>query len=197
MTTNNGTDQSAASTATKPPFDNPGSAQGDGADARPQGLHRHPDRGAGQDRRRDAAAAGRAVGHAARRCCKPCPAMVPMSRRTAPRRARSWKSSATGRTSGSKSRSRRAMSRSFRDPAVILIDQLKEIYIDGDARNGRDRELARQGHTQGLYDRRSTTPAAASTTRISSSTRTTPAARRATTAAIATPNSTRSSTSSR
>ena len=52
-------------------------------------------------------------------------------RRTAPRRARSWRSSATARTSGSKSGCRPAMSRRYRDPAVILIDQLKEIYIDG------------------------------------------------------------------
>ena len=35
------------------------------AGARPQGLHRHPVRGQGRHRRRDAAAAGRRVGHAA------------------------------------------------------------------------------------------------------------------------------------
>ena len=39
---------------------------------------------------------------------------------------------------------------SYRDPAVILIDQLKEIYIDGDPRHGRDRQLAHQGNAQGL-----------------------------------------------
>jgi peptide/nickel transport system substrate-binding protein len=41
----------------------------------------------------------------------------------------------------------------FRDPAVILIDQLKEIYIDGAARPCRDRQLVPQGRTQGLPDR--------------------------------------------
>ena len=46
--------------------------------------------------------------------------------------ARSWRSSATGRTK------RLAVTVStrnippYRDPAVILIDQLKEIYIDGE-----------------------------------------------------------------
>ena len=42
-----------------------GHPPGDGADARPQGLHRHPRRGPGRYRRRHAAAAGRALGHAA------------------------------------------------------------------------------------------------------------------------------------
>ena len=29
----------------------------------------------------------------------------------------------------------------YRDPEAILIDQLKEIYVDGELRNRRDREL--------------------------------------------------------
>ena len=37
-----------------------------------------------------------------------------------------------GRTSASRSRSQPATCRCIRDPAVILIDQLKEIYIDGE-----------------------------------------------------------------
>ena len=48
------------------------------------------------------------------------------------RPARSCRSSATGPTTGSRSRCRRATSRTCRDPAVILIDQLKEVYIDGE-----------------------------------------------------------------
>ena len=36
------------------------------------------------------------------------------------------------RTTGSRSRCRRATSPPYRDPAVILIDQLKEIYIDAE-----------------------------------------------------------------
>ena len=41
----------------------------------------------------------------------------------------------------------------YRDPAVILIDQVKEIYIDADARTGRDRQLVPQDLPQGLHDR--------------------------------------------
>ena len=37
-----------------------------------------------------------------------------------------------GPTSGSPSRCRPATSRAWRDPAVLLIDQLKEIYIDAE-----------------------------------------------------------------
>jgi hypothetical protein len=40
----------------------------------------------------------------------------------------------------------------FRDPAVILIDQLKEIYIDG-ARPDRDRQLVSQDLPQRLPNR--------------------------------------------
>ena len=43
----------------------PADPQGDGAGARPQGLHRHPDRGQGDDRRRHAAGARGPVGDAA------------------------------------------------------------------------------------------------------------------------------------
>ena len=42
-----------------------GSAPGDGAEPRPQGLHRHPDAGQGRYRRDDAAAARRIMGDAA------------------------------------------------------------------------------------------------------------------------------------
>ena len=46
----------------------PRPAAGDGAGARPPGLHRHPDRGQGRHRRGDAAAAGRPLGHAGATC---------------------------------------------------------------------------------------------------------------------------------
>ena len=81
-------------------------------------------------------------------------ATAPTSRRTAPRRARSWRSSATGPTSISRSRSRRATSRSTAIPAVILIDQLKEIYIDGELDRSRPRnwfsKVARKDYALGL-----------------------------------------------
>ena len=52
-----------------------------------------------------------ASGACRRRCWQSCPATTRISRRTAPRRARSCKSSATARTTGSRSRSSRATSR--------------------------------------------------------------------------------------
>jgi peptide/nickel transport system substrate-binding protein len=52
--------------------------------------------------------------------------------KTEPRRARSCASLATAPISGWRSKCRRAISRRFRDPAVILIDQLKEMYIDAE-----------------------------------------------------------------
>ena len=74
-------------------------SQGHGAGARPQGLHRHPERRQGRYQRRDAAAAGRRLGHAARGAADSCRAMPPTSRRAGPRRARSWRGSATARPS--------------------------------------------------------------------------------------------------
>ena len=60
---------------------------------------------------------------------------------------------------------------------MILIDQLKEIYIDGELEADRHDAMVSQGHAQGLHGRRSTSPAAGSTTRTRPSTRTTAAAR--------------------
>ena len=110
-------------------------------------------------------------------------------RRTAPRRARSWRSSATGRTSGSPIKVSTRNIADYRDPAVILIDQLKEIYIDGELDTVDTAIWHRQGHPQGLPSA-STSPAAASTIPTSNSTRITPAARSATTPATAIPSST-------
>ena len=107
-------------------------APGDGAGARPQGVHRHHQRGAGRYRRRHAAAARTASGACRRRCCRRCPATVPTSRRTAPKPARSWRSSATDRTSRSPIKISTRNFPAWRDPAVILISQLKEIYIDAE-----------------------------------------------------------------
>jgi hypothetical protein len=59
--------------------------------------------------------------------------MIPTCRKTAPKPARSCRSSATGPITGSRSRCRHARNLStYRDPAIILIDQLKEVYIDGE-----------------------------------------------------------------
>ena len=114
------------------PFDNAEDPPRHGARDRPQGVHRHPEPRASQHRRRDAAAARGELGHAARDARRSCPATAPTSRRTAPRRARSWRAWATARARRSRSRCRRATSPIYRDPAVILIDQLKKIYIEGE-----------------------------------------------------------------
>ena len=55
----------------------PRSAAGDGADDRPQSLHRRAERRQGRHRRSNAAAARRIVGHAARAAARRCPATIP------------------------------------------------------------------------------------------------------------------------
>ncbi len=196
LATNNGTTNLIIN-RDKPPFDNP--------DLR-KALMLAIDRkafidimteGEGKIGGRDAAAAGGVVGHAAGDAAHGARLRPRRARRTATRRARSCKSWAMGRTRSSASRSRRATSPTYRDPAVILIDQLKEIYIDAVLDTVETANWYSQDLSQGLYRSASTIPAAASTTRTSNSTRTTLAARCATTAAIATPTSTRNSTSSR
>ena len=74
----------------------------------------------------------------------------------------------------------------YRQPAVILIDQAEGDLYRRDARAGRDRQLVPEDLSQGLHDRRSTAPRAASTIPTSSSTKISCAARCATTPAIAT-----------
>jgi hypothetical protein len=41
----------------------------------------------------------------------------------------------------------------LRDPAVILIDQLKQVYIDGQLETIEHHQLVSPGHAQGLYRR--------------------------------------------
>ena len=84
----------------KPPFDNPEIRRAMMLSLDRKSLYRHPRRGAGRYRRRDAAAAGRDLGHAAGDAEDRARAMTPTCGRTARRRARSWRSSATGRTTG-------------------------------------------------------------------------------------------------
>ena len=47
----------------------------------------------------------------------------------------------------------------YRDPAAILIDQLKEIYVDGELRNRRDRELGSHRKAARALDHRTQVPA--------------------------------------
>ena len=121
--------------------------------ARPQSLYRHSRRRAGRDRRRDAAAARRRLGHAAGDAEDTARLWPGCRTRTGRKRARSCRSSATGPTSGSRSRYRPATSRSARDPAVILIDQLKQIYIDGELELVETASVVSQTGPQGLRRR--------------------------------------------
>jgi len=86
---------------------------------------------------------------------------------------------------------------SFRDPAVILIDQLKQIYIDGELETVETANWHAKVTRKDYTVAQNGTGSGPSTTRTSNSTRTTRAARTAITAPIATQNSTRSSTGNR
>ena len=63
---------------------------------------------------------------------QPSPAIRPTWRRTVPRHARSWRSSVMGRTSRLIIKVAARNIPTYRDPAIILIDQLKDIWIDGE-----------------------------------------------------------------
>ena len=95
------------------------------------------------------------------------------------------------------SRSRRATSPIYRDPAVILIDQLKEIYIDGELEVVETGGLVRQDRAQGLHHRAQPHRQRRRRSRPEFLRELLPAARSATTRSIATRSSRRCSTSSR
>ena len=110
-----------------------GHPQGDGAGARPQGVQRHPEPGPRSRRRRDAAAARRASG-ACRKEMLPTAARLRRRHREEPRprRARSWRRLGYGPDKPLKIKVATRNIAIYRDPAVILIDQLKQIYIEGE-----------------------------------------------------------------
>ena len=115
-----------------PPFDNPDIRRAMQLTHRPQELSRHPGRRPGRHQRRHAAAARRAVGAAAGDPGNPA-GLWPRCR-SQPRRGAQADGEARLRAGQPprRSRSRPATSPQYRDPAVILIDQMKEIYIDGE-----------------------------------------------------------------
>ena len=137
---------------TKPPFDNRRRARGDGADPRPQIVHRHSRPGRGRYRRRAAAAAGRRLGNAGR---------------TADDAARLWRRRAAepreGARADEKGRLRPGqashdqdvdaqhpgLSRPRGDPARSAEGDLDRRR----ARTGRDRELGAEADPQGFHAR--------------------------------------------
>ena len=114
---------------------------------------------------------------------KTLPGYDPDVRRTARKPARSWRSSATA-PKAAPGQGLDPQHCPYRDPAVILIDQLKQIYIDAeletvDTTHGTRRSCARISPSAWWSAR------TASTIRTSNSTRITCAAPSETTAAIA------------
>ena len=97
----------------KQPFDNRGDSQGHGDGARHQGVPRHPEPGQRSRRRRHAAAAARLLGHAEGDAAEPARPFA--RRRKDPGRGprHHGEARATRPTSRSRSRSRRATSRSI------------------------------------------------------------------------------------
>ena len=103
-----------------------------GAGARPQGVHLDPVRGPGRCRRHHAAAAGRLVGHAEGDAGDAFRATAPTSKPTATQARKLMEKAGYG---PDKHLAVKVSTRNipvYRDPAVILIDQLKSIYIDGE-----------------------------------------------------------------
>ena len=88
--------------------------------------------GPGRRRRRHAAAAGGTLGPAARPCCGSCRATIP----TSPRAATKARAIMAAHGYGPDKRLKLKLSTrnlpTYRDAAVILISQLKEIYIDAE-----------------------------------------------------------------
>ena len=103
-----------------------------GAGARPQGVHLDPVRGPGRYRRHHAAGAGRAVGACRRKCWRRSRATAPTSNANREEARKLMQKAGYG---PDKHLAVKVSTRNipvYRDPAVILIDQLKSIYIDAE-----------------------------------------------------------------
>ena len=110
----------------------PRSAAGDGAEPRPQGVHRHHHRG---HRATSAASCSRrptGYGACRRRCCKELPGYDPDVQKNRAQARQIMEKLGYGPDNRLKIKVTTRDLPYFRDPAVILIDQLKEVYIDGE-----------------------------------------------------------------
>ena len=114
-----------------PPFDNPQIRKAMALAHRSQGLHRDPDRGQGVDGRRHAAGAGRAMGDAAGGTGQ----AAGLWRRCGEEPGRSAQDHGGPRLRARQDAQGEGVDPQhsiYRDPGVILIDQLKSIHIDGE-----------------------------------------------------------------
>ena len=78
------------------------------------------------------ACARRIMGHAARRCSIHCPATIPTCRKTAPESRQIMKTLGYSADNHLKIKVTVRDIPYYRDPGVILIDQLQQVYIDGE-----------------------------------------------------------------
>ena len=115
----------------KPPFDNPELRRAMALTLDRQAFIDIISDARGLDRRRDDAAARGKLGHAAGGPADPAGLRPRRRRRTAPRPARSWQKLGYGPDKRLSVTVTTRNAGAYRDPSILLIDQLKEIYIDG------------------------------------------------------------------
>ena len=114
------------------PFNNPQDPLGAGAGARPQGLRRHHHRRQGQDRRRHAGRARGPVGHAAGVVAATLPGYGGDVEKNRAEARKIMEGLGYGPDNPLKVKVSTRNIPLYRDPAVILIDQLKQIHVDAE-----------------------------------------------------------------
>ena len=128
------------------------SAQGDGDVARPQGLHRPDPAGPGRRRAARCCRRRKACGACRPRCSRPSPATA-TSTRIARRRAAIMKKLGYGPDKPLKIKVSTRNLATYRDPAVVLIDQFKSHLDRRRTGAGRIELLVRQGRARRLRGR--------------------------------------------
>ena len=116
----------------KPPFDNPELRRAMALALDRQAFIDILNDGQGDVGGDDAAAAERRLGHAAGDAARRCPATAPTSQKNRAEARKIMEKLGYGPDKRSSIKVSTRNIPSYRDPAVILIDQLKEIYIDAE-----------------------------------------------------------------
>ena len=128
-------------------------APGDGAEPRPPGLHRHHQRRRWVGRRRDDAAAGRRWGMPPE-ILQSLPGTGPMCKKNRAEAREIMKKLGYGPDKRLPvTVTTRDDTPAYRDPSVLLIDQLKEIYHRRHAERDRYDRMVPDRHAQGLHRR--------------------------------------------